>query len=78
MSVSKKRYNEMRNAIDEMEGALFGCESIEWEEIEELYSKCTPTLGVRLYMTASELLRVKKALDELNRIVNDPEYNRVK
>lgn len=62
---------EMRNAIDAIELALSACDfperAVSWEDARD-----DLTLFVR--MKASTLRQIANAYDELNRIINSPEY----
>lgn len=72
-----KLWNDMRNAIEEAESALFGCEQIEWEEFEELFSEAGDHVVLRPRITVGQMRRLKKALDVLNHIVNSDLYERL-
>lgn len=62
------------NAIDQIEGALQGCELVEWEKLHELHEETTPNVVLELRVRVGEFHRLFAALDMLNAIVNDPQF----
>lgn len=70
-------WNDMRDAIEDAESALLGCEQVDWQALSDLMSLASPKVILRLSVSVGEFRRLKTALDRLNEIVNDPDYGRI-
>jgi len=71
----REKAQAMRHAIDMMEGALMGAESLtglpeKWGE-----PRHRPEIMVSPAMTAGEVYRIYDAMTELTRIINSPDFN---
>jgi hypothetical protein len=77
-TVSVKKWNDLIDVIDRAESALFGCELINWEELPELFASADDRVILRVQISVGEFKRLREALDGLNKVMNDPEYARVK
>jgi len=72
-----KKFNDLRNALDQLEGALFGCAAINWEELEEMFEAASDCVIIHLAVRKDELFRLKRALDKANSLINDETYGKV-
>lgn len=63
---------EMRNAIDSIELALSGIE--DFAKAADLWDDSRDDLEIKVQMTVGNLRQLRNAYDELNRIINSPEY----
>jgi hypothetical protein len=71
---NSKKIREMRNAIDNIEGALMGCDKINFEELHDLFRDTNPEVEMRLTVTLGQFIRLCDALAECNRIINSDEF----
>ena len=63
---------EMRNAIDGVELA-FSCME-DFAKAADLWDDSRDDLEIKVQMRVGDLRQLRRAYDELNRIINSPEY----
>jgi len=63
---------EMRNAIDGVELAFSGME--DFAKAADLWDGSRDDLEIKVQMRVGDLRQLRRAYDELNRIINSPEY----
>ena len=63
---------EMRSAIDGIELAMNGFEPL--DQIEARWDQCHDDLEIKVPMRLGAVRQLRLAYDELNRIINSPEY----
>ena len=63
---------EMRNAIDGVELAFSGME--DFARAADLWNDSRDDLKIKVQMRVGDLRQLRRAYDELNRIINSPEY----
>jgi len=68
----RKKALEMRNAIDSVELALSGIGG--FEDVARLWDGAHDDLAVKVEMRVGLIRQFRSAYDELNRIINSPEY----
>jgi hypothetical protein len=71
MSLQQKAL-EMRNAIDDMEIALSALGGL--ADVARLWCDAQDDLRIKVKMTVGNVRQIRNAYDELNRIINLPEY----
>ena len=68
----REKAMEMRNAIDHIELALNGIDR--FGSLDELWEGASADLLIKVSMTVGTMRQLRNAYDELNRIINSPEY----
>lgn len=71
---SRQKALNMRNAIDSIELALNGIDR--FHEVEELWEGASADLPIKVAMTVGTMRQIRRAYDDLNHIINSPEYTR--
>lgn len=69
----KQKALEMRTALDGIELALMGVG--DWTALRTLWRDARNDLNIKVEMPVASLRQLCDALDECNRIVNEPEYS---
>jgi hypothetical protein len=70
---SLKKAREMRNAIDQIEGALMGAGEL--IDLPARFEGARDDLQLTPKMTLGQIRRIARALSECTRIINSPEYD---
>lgn len=69
----KQKALEMRTALDGIEIALMGVGG--WDELRTLWQDARDDLTLKVQMDVRTMRQLCDALDECNRIVNEPEFS---
>lgn len=69
----KQKALEMRTALDGIELALQGVG--DWDALRTLWKDARDDLTVKVAMPVARMRQLCDALDECNRIVNEPEFS---